>query len=265
MNRLRGQLRSLVLYAKVMRSPLDLYHYARLRMLSQSGQRSGDSARARQLRLRSLGGASIVCRPTQDVWTLKATFLDQFHLPPIDLPERALIVDLGSNVGYTVAHMAHLYPTACIIGVELDQRNFELAIRNTAHFGARVQLIHAGIWVSDGTVTYTGEEDDAFHVSAPGDPDTPEPGNVMTAPAKRLTTLFEELEIEEVDYLKMDIEGAEATILSGDMEWCYRVHSMKIEVHPPATLDSCRAALETRGFRCWRDERHWNCLCAVRD
>jgi hypothetical protein len=49
------------------------------------------------------------------------------------------------------------------------------------------------------------------------------------------------------------------------VDWTDRVDAMKIEIHPPATIESCATVLESRGFRCWRDERHWACLCAVKD
>jgi hypothetical protein len=62
----------------------------------------------------------------------------------------------------------------------------------------------------------------------------------------------------------MDIEGAEAAVLHGAPAWLDRVRSLKVEVHPPATIDSVSATLRDRGFRCWTDAEHWSCVCAVR-
>jgi FkbM family methyltransferase len=247
---------SLLQYGGVMQTPLDVARYARLRRAY--GRSPVDAARVapEALHVRALGGLPVLCRASQDVWTFKHTFLAQFHLPPVTLGEHATIVDLGSNVGYTVAHLAYRHPTARVIGVELDAANFALAQTNTAAFGGRVQLVHAAVWTHDGEIAYAGDADDAFAVS--GD------AGARRAPARRLDTLFDELGVERVDYLKMDIEGAEAAILADAAAWLDRVQAMKIEVHAPATLESLRALLEPRGFRCARDTRHWDCLIALR-
>ena len=198
----------------------------------------------------------MVCRASQDVWTFKYTFLSQFHLPPVVLRDHATILDLGSNVGYTAAHLAHVFPTARVIGVEMDAANFALAERNTAAFGDRVHLVRAAVWTHDGEIAYTGEDDDAFTVS--GD------GGTRRAPSVCMATLLDVHGVERVDYVKMDIEGAEAAVVAEPAPWLDRVHSMKIEVHPPATLESMRRVLEPRGFTCSVDAAHPRCLIAIR-
>jgi FkbM family methyltransferase len=240
----------------LLQGPADIWRYFQLR---RQAARNGDAGEPRPIRLRSLGGAAMLCRPAQDVWTFKHTFLEGLHRPPAELVEPAMIVDLGSNVGYTVADLAHRYPGARVIGVEMDTRNAELARRNTQWLGSRVQIIHAAVWIEDGEITYAGEADDAFAVtglaSAPGR---------RTAPAKTLQTLYRECAIDAVDYLKMDIEGAEAAIFAQPLDWAERVRLMKIELHPPATYELCEDALQRAGFRCWRDTRHHATICASR-
>jgi FkbM family methyltransferase len=257
MTRVSGPLDALARYARVMQTPLDFWRYMQLR---RSVKQQASCAEAKPLRVRSLGGAAMLCRPTQDVWTFKHTFLEGFHMPPRELPDHATIVDLGSNVGYTVADLAYRHPTARVIGLEMDARNVELARRNTAWLGPRVEIIHAAAWTSDGEISYAGEADDAFTVT-----DEKDGADTRTAPAKSLETLFADCALERVDYVKMDIEGAEGAILAGAMKWAERVRSMKIEVHPPVKLEWCRTVLESQGFRCWVDDQHWNCVCAVRD
>lgn len=244
-------------YARVLAGPRDALVYAGLRAAHAAGR---GSARPATIRVRSIGGVPVLCRASADVWTFRDTFVKQYHLPPAPLPEAPTIVDLGTNVGYTVADLAHRHPRARILGVELDATNFALARRNTAHLGDRVTLVHAAAWVEDGTVTYADDEDDAFRVS-PGGPRA----GARTAPARRILTLLDEYGFERVDYLKMDIEGAEAAVLDAPLDWAGRVRTMRIELHPPATYEAAAAALERQGFACRRDERHWNGIVAVRD
>ena len=248
--------RAALAYCAVLQTPADFYRYASLRVRQSRGRVTAPPA---AIRLRSLGGVPVLCRPGQDVWTLKYTFVSQFHLPPVPLPERATIVDLGCNVGYTVAHFAHLYPAARIVGVEMDEPNLELARINTAPFGARIRLMHAAVWTEDGTVAYDGSGEDAYQV-VPLPPTT----GLRHAPARRLTSLLDEAGVRRADYLKMDIEGAEAAILASPLDWADRVAALKIELHPPAELQQCQERLEAHGFRCWSDGRHPRCLAAVR-
>ena len=253
-----NRLRSLVRYAGIMQTPRDMLVYGWLR-----ATRSPGAKRPHAIRVRSLGGTTVLCRSsTADVFTFKAAFLKQFHLPPIALPDDAVILDLGSNIGLTVAHLAHTFPRARVIGVEMDAANFALARANTASFDDRVQLIHAAVWTSDGSVAYGGDRSDGFQVSGPVANGA---GGELTSRALRVDTLLDECGVAVADYVKMDVEGAEAALLDGAPAWLDRVRSLKVEVHAPATVDSVSQALRTRGFRCWTDAEHWSCVCAVRD
>ncbi|HEU4699647.1 MAG TPA: FkbM family methyltransferase [Gemmatimonadales bacterium] len=253
--RLAPALRHLALF----RSPVELARYLRLRSAYTRGHPSPEPL---TLHLRAVGNRPLLCRGSQDVWTLRDTFVRQYHLPPAPLPNDAVIVDLGSNVGYTVAHLAHLHPRARVVGVELDEANHRLAVRNTEAFGARVTILHAGIWTSDGVVAYDGSGDDAFAIiaaaadaTASAVPATSD-ATRRQAPALRLETLFERFGLARVDYLKMDIEGAEGAILAGPLAWAERVRALKLEVHPPVSAAWCSERLTAAGFRCRPDPAH---------
>ncbi|MEO8104482.1 MAG: hypothetical protein ABI790_18355, partial [Betaproteobacteria bacterium] len=94
-----------------------------------------------------LAGRAIRCRPeTRDWSSLQDLLFHQFYLPPAVLRQPRVIVDLGCNVGYTAAHLAALYPTARIFGLELDSDNFAMALKNTDPWRERVTLLNAAIW-----------------------------------------------------------------------------------------------------------------------
>lgn len=254
---LTQRLRSLVQYAGIMQTPRDLLVYGWLR-----ATRSDHATGVHAIRVRSLGGSTVFFRASiADVFTFKAAFLKRFHLPPVELPPDAVILDLGSNIGLTVAHLAHTFPLARVIGVEMDAANFALARENTASFGERVTLLHAAVWTTDGTINYGGDRSDGFQVAGPEDG----AGTLLTSPALRVDTILDRNGIDVADYVKMDIEGAEEAILESSPAWLDRVRSLKVEVHPPATIESISGLLRARGFRCWTDPHHWNCVCAVRD
>lgn len=217
------------------------------------------------LRLKPLGGRQIVCRPgTTDLSTLYDVFVKQYHLPPAPLERPRCIVDLGANVGYTAAHFATLYPSARILGVEMEAANHDLATRNTASWSDQVTMIQAAVWSQDGYATFGGESEDGYAVNGwvAGDPSRP-PSHAVRS--RSVESMLREHRIDRVDYLKMDIEGAEKEVLlDGPTDWLDNIHSMSVEIHNRADLSPYIRTLEDAGFRCWKDNRHWSCVSAVR-
>ncbi len=71
------------------------------------------------------------------------------------------------------------------------------------------------------------------------------------------------------DYVKMDIEGAEAEVLVENTQWASSVPLISVEVHSPFTLSRCRDHLRGLGFevtsvpRSMRRRAH-DCLVGTR-
>jgi FkbM family methyltransferase len=223
-----------------------------------------------------LGGHPIWCRPgTRDKSSLDDLLFHQVYLPPKPLHQPRVIVDLGSNVGYTVAHFALLYPCARIIGLELDPGNYALALKNTAPWKDRVTLLNVAIWSSDGDVVFGGRGEDAFRVLSPanelprqasqaGATEATKATEARLAKSMSMPSLMRDLAISHIDYLKMDIEGGEAELLlNADCAWTQHVDAMKIELHKLDYRDFERV-LTARGFHCYPDKREWTCIVAVR-
>lgn len=197
----------------------------------------------------------LLCRPhTMDPITLWDTFYIGFHLPSAPLDRAAVILDLGANVGYTAASFAMRYPTARILAVEMDAGNAAACQANLAQFATRCTVINAAIWSSSGTVHYGGANVHDFAVGA----------GRQTATAMTIDEILDRWGIGEVDYLKMDIEGAEASVLRPPLSWASRVRALNLEVHPPATMAGCRSMLRESGFTCAAHPLHHAGLVARR-
>src|SRR5262249_12313551 len=178
-----------------------------------------------------LGGRTIWCRPGTSDWSSLADLLfQQFYLPSRVLQDPKVIVDLGCNVGYTTAHFAATYPTARVIGLELDSGNFAIASKNIEPWRDRVTLLNAASWSNDGYVAFGGPQDDSYHVVASAnDPveRTDQPNNKL-AKSITMASLLRQLNTSHIDYLKMDIEGAEdEIILKSDCSWLRSVSELK--------------------------------------
>jgi FkbM family methyltransferase len=192
--------------------------------------------------VRNLGGTVVKLRPgTTDGNVALATFVSMVHLPPAAINEPGLIWDLGANVGLTMAHMAHVFPRARIIGVEMDHANADLARANVLRWSDRCEVLEAAVWPRDEAIGYArlpGHGDDGLKVTGQGG--TP----VKTLTLKALLELG-----GPPDYVKMDIEGAEMQVLRENTDWARSVRSIGVECHPPYALMDARRDLERLGFR----------------
>jgi FkbM family methyltransferase len=212
-----------------------------------------------KIRIKQLGGKVVVCRSrSTDHLVVRDTFLRQFHLPHIELPERPVILDLGSNIGLTVAHYACLYPGARIYGCEMDLENYNLALKNTSSWKEQITLVNAAVWTKKGIVNYGGKDQQSYRI-------VEEETSQKQAMAVSIESIMSENRINKIDFVKMDIEGAEQHVLRSSLCWAMRVNSMKVEVHNKSCLDEEIALLEEAGFKCWEDHRHWSTILAVRE
>jgi FkbM family methyltransferase len=215
-----------------------------------------------RLRVKPLGGHEVELRPgTSDAQMLRETFRDNVHIPPPEIEARGVrtIVDLGANAGMTVAANALRYPDARIVAVELDPENAELARRNTARWADRVEILQGAVWTDDGEVPYARERGNEFGFSVlRGD------ANTTTRALSMGTILGHVPDDGRVDFLKMDIEGVESRLLSGDADWAARVDAIALQVHGDYTLEDCARDLARLGFRPAVDRRRIDFIGGVR-
>ncbi len=200
----------------------------------------------------------LVVRPrSSDAIVVNETFLGGYHVPPIPIRSVRTILDLGANIGLTMAHLAVLCPKARIVGLELDRDNVNLARRNVARWNDRCEVIEGAAWTRDEPIRYRlarGAEcgaaladDGAFQVEG-----------------VQLGTLLTRIGWNTVDYVKMDVEGAEQALLRESTDWARRVRSIKIELHGGYRQNDCVRDLERLGFAARVDPRHPAAVSGVR-
>lgn len=248
--------------SRVTSGPGSFVTYVRL---SRVRRHVGSGGRVVRLRLRPLGGREMRLRPsTSDVDTVWGTFAGRYHLPPDEAGSPRLVWDLGANIGLTMADIAERHPGARVVGVELDAENAALARANVEPWGERCEVIEAAVWPHDGEMRYVrldGATSGHYVTEAALDADPV----VTTAHAISPRSL---LALEGtgaiVDYAKIDVEGAERTLLREDAGWAQRVRTVKVEVHDPYTVEECEADLRALGFETRVDPRHWACVTGVR-
>lgn len=238
----------------------DLATFVRLQRLRRPGAAASGATPGvtTELRLRPLGGMPFRVRPgTADADVVWQTFVGRYHLPPAGL-DPATILDLGANVGATVAHFAVLHPSARIVAVEVDPENAALLRANVAPWGDRCEVVEAAVWSEEGELAFDrapGRED-GVRVRDDG-------GGTGRAQAVTVASLLDRAG-GTADYVKLDVEGAEREVLARASDWASRVGCLKVEVHAPYDLSAADADLAGAGFDVRRDDRHWSCLVATR-
>lgn len=206
-----------------------------------------------------LGRQTIAIREgTTDIGSFQDFLTTRFYLPPWQLPENPTIVDLGANIGTAAADYAATFPGARIVSLEMDASNAEIAIRNTSESRDRVKIVNTAIWHESQTVQYDGGNEDGFHID-----NNRSSGNSVRAIT--MGDLIEQEQICRIDFLKIDIEGAEEQLFTlGSLAWLDHVDSISCEIHGQHLFDPIVHALKERGFSPERDSRHWSTIIAKR-
>lgn len=157
--------------------------------------------------------------------------------------ENPLILDCGANIGLSVLYFKARYPGARIVAFEPDPRIFRTLQANVASFGLdRIELRQAAIWMENGSVEFKPEGGFSGRIQSGSE-------GLVSVPAVRLKDWLR----EPVDFLKIDIEGAETDVLHDCAEDLGCVERMFIEYHSesghPQRLDELLAIIRRAGFR----------------
>ncbi len=176
------------------------------------------------------------------------SFFWQFHEIMVrgayDFPSarpNPVIFDCGSNVGLSLYSYRRTYPAARLVAFEPDAQVFKALqaniIRN--HIGP-VELHEAAVWTKDGMMHFNSEGADGGSLGS---------GNSEV----RTLDLAKLLEKEvRIDFLKMDIEGAESALLPHIREQLHKIRFLFIEYHSyngkPQDLHRILEILTAEGF-----------------
>jgi FkbM family methyltransferase len=195
--------------------------------------------RQRSVRLRNGMVLHYRCN-SGDIQSIREVWFEEIYR----LPRRdrvAVAVDLGANIGMTSLWLHDTFAPDTIVAVEPSRSNADLARRNFEANGVPVHLIEAAVGSQDGMVRFSeGEGSNLGAVAEVGDP----------VPMVSMATVLGTLPADTtIDLLKIDIEGGETDLLSGDAAWLDSVRIILIEFHPPAVeVDVLIDLLRARGF-----------------
>jgi FkbM family methyltransferase len=150
-----------------------------------------------------------------------------------------VVLDCGANIGvYT--RVALEAGAKLVVAIEPSPDNLECLRRNLEPEikTGRVIIYPKGVWDKDDELTFRVDpKNSAANTFVVERPDLVESGKL---PLTTIDKLAGELKLERVDYIKMDIEGAEPRALQGAKETIQRFHPrLAISVyHTPTDRDT---------------------------
>jgi FkbM family methyltransferase len=158
--------------------------------------------------------------PAELLHGLKEIFIDEIYKQT--LTGRPYIIDCGANIGLSVIYMKRLYPEAEILAYEPDEENFKLLMMNMGSFGYQhVDCRKEAVWKEDTVLQFSNEGSMSSKIEMTGG------GNTRDVRAVRLKNLLS----RKVDFLKIDIEGAEYEVLRDAADSLGQVSHLFIEYH----------------------------------
>jgi FkbM family methyltransferase len=155
------------------------------------------------------------------------------------------ILDLGANIGLSVLFFKRMHPDAAIVAFEADPAVFGYLKTNVHGNGFNdVELVPAAAWTENTRLRFL--------------PDGADGGRLVRGKEERAIEV-EAIDLaafvkgREFDFLKMDIEGAEAAVLPSCRGLLSRVKRVFVEYHSRAgekqALAQTLSVLAEEGFR----------------
>jgi FkbM family methyltransferase len=149
----------------------------------------------------------------------------QSELSGMQRADAESILDGGANIGLAAVEFAVTAPRAHIVCVEPDGENLAVLRRNVERFGDRVTVVQGALWRRPCLLQITNPHADpwAFTVQES------ELGEVAAFTVSELAALHTPR--GRFDVVKLDIEGAESAVFSGDLSWLSHTRVLGIELH----------------------------------
>jgi FkbM family methyltransferase len=159
--------------------------------------------------------------------------------------DKPYIIDGGSNIGLSIIYFKKLYPFSDIIAFEPDKEVARVLEKNIKSFELNnVNVINKGLWNKEENLSFFSEGADGGRIS---DENTSSKNTTIS------TLSLRPFLNKKVDFLKLDIEGAELEVLEDCADLLVNIDYLFVEYHSfinkKQTLNKVLDILTNSGFR----------------
>lgn len=155
--------------------------------------------------------------------SINELFINEFYKfrPTTSQPR---IIDCGSYIGTSILYFKTNYPDAVVSGFEPDGTNYQIVKSNLENWKfSNTEVTNAAIWINNDTISFNSKGNMASRIEA-GVIDN---DSTKTVKCVRLKDLLH----EEIDFLKIDIEGAEHAVMKDCADNLATVKNLFVEYH----------------------------------
>ena len=168
------------------------------------------------------------------------------------------IIDCGSNIGLGIIFFKKMFPDAKIIGFEPDPAIYKLLEHNISVFGfENVEVYQKAVWVNNNAISFKSDG------AVGGSIRLLEKTNEYSLDKIEAVRLRDLLANSVIDFLKIDIEGAEFDVIKDCRDVLKNANNIFIEYHSVVEkeqrIDELLNILKSTGFRVYIKEA-WNIL-----
>ena len=162
--------------------------------------------------------------PKAFLYSVKELFVEEIYKfkAQNDTP---YIIDCGSYIGTSILFFKTQYPNSKILAFEPDNSNFELLNKNIKNWDLKnIEIQNAAIWIDNLGVNFIADGNMASKIDESNNTDHNENQKTKSVRLRDLLT-------EKIDFLKIDIEGAEYEVLLDCESKLSFVENLFIEYH----------------------------------
>lgn len=161
-------------------------------------------------------------RPYELIKTYEELFVDEIYRFQAKT-EAPVIIDCGANIGLSSLYFKTIYPAATLHAFEPDANLFQLLEQNAqVNQFTNTHLHQAAVWIEDTTLSFSSKGSEASHIDLSNQSE-------HQVKAIRLASFL--AGFEHVDFLKIDIEGAEFQVVADCLDGLKKVEHFFLEYH----------------------------------
>lgn len=161
-------------------------------------------------------------RPYELIKTYEELFIDEIYRFETK-KEQPIIIDCGANIGLSSIYFKTIYPKAILHAFEPDETLFQLLNQNIEVNGFKDTFLHqAAVWIEDTELSFSSKGSEGSHIDLTNH-------SAVKVKAIQLAKFLNQF--EHIDFLKMDIEGAEFQVVADCLNELKKVDNFFLEYH----------------------------------
>jgi FkbM family methyltransferase len=183
-------------------------------------------------------------RPYEVIKTYKEIFGTEIYQFSTST-KNPVILDCGANIGISTLYFAINYPTSTIYAFEPDKSIFNILSKNIKDNKlTNVVAYNDAIWTTDCTLSFSNKGSEASQIDMTG---------ISSTKVNAIKFSHFLSKLEHIDFVKMDIEGAEFEVIQDCANYLHKIEHLFLEYHGTCSetekLNSLLEIVKNAGFK----------------